>query len=586
MPRKRSADRIGPLKTRSRSGCQQCRSSKVKCDERLPHCTRCWERGLLCQRGVSLKWESEYLSRGLTFGRAGVWKKGQDQNGEFAADSSISSTSPTLSTTTLYSDECHEWLPVPRVYGWSFINADYATFEQPRAVSIPTSPLTCQIDRSKDEGVDDDAGLVTVYQPVKHGCSVMVKCSERPRRSLSIFPELSGTKHAQLFDYYFQAVCPRTTPSQKEASPFAALILPFSTVASQTLLKAIQALGACHWSKSDSKLSAVGLRFKSAVLKELRHKLATEGPLKCSMDTEILVIMMMLCLYEIVDDCDQRWTVHLRGAKDLVAFRRQRESMWPSPSIRGELDSFSEAFFAFQDIIGRTACGETAVFGADYWRGDEQQINVWMGCSPELVSILSMITELSRSRRRNMSDDDGSSFFLPAASLENRLDHLQQLAADPTDITLIAAADLKRQAAILYLHCALYGASPSTSLVIQLVCEILNRVSELIDQGIVASMTWPVFVAAVELDPLNDDIGTDSNGIPISGRALVLRALEAMAGSAVTNVTRTRVVISKVWQMRDMNTAGTSLHDLEGDTSDLNDWERYVAPVSNAMSLA
>ncbi|KAJ9316082.1 transcriptional regulator family: Fungal Specific TF [Paecilomyces variotii] len=559
MPRKRSADRIGPLKTRSRSGCQQCRSSKVKCDERLPHCTRCWERGLLCQRGVSLKWESEYLSRGLTFGRAGVWKKGQDQHGELAADTSIS-TSPTLSTTTLYREECYEWLPVPRVYGWSFINSDYTTFKQPHAVSIPTSPLTYQIDRSKDDGIDYDAGLVTVYQPVKHGRLVMVKCRERLRRSLSIFPELSGTKHAQLFDYYFQTVCPRTTPSQKEPSPFAALILPFSTVASQTLVKAIQALGACHWSKSDPRLSAVGLRFKSAVLKELRHKLATEAPLKRSMDTEVLVIMMMLCL--------------------------QRESMWPSPSIRGELDSFSEAFFAFQDIIGRTACGETAVFGADYWRGDEQQINVWMGCSPELVSILSMITELSRSRRRNMSDDDGSSFFLPAALLENRLDHLQQLAADPTDITLIAAADLKRQAAILYLHCALYGASPSTSLVIQLVCEILKRVSELIDQGIVASMTWPVFVAAVELDPLNDDIGTDSNGLPISGRALVLRALEAMAGSAVTNVTRTRAVISKVWQMRDMNTAGTGLHDLGEDTLDLNDWERYVAPVSNAMSLA
>lgn len=118
--------------------------------------------------------------------------------------------------------------------------------------------------------------------------------------------------------------------------------------------------------------------------------------------------------------------------------------------------------------------------------------------------------------------------------------------------------------------------------VIQLVCEILNRVSELIDQGVVASMTWPVFVAAVELDPLNDDIGTNAGELPISGRALVLRALETMARSAVTNVTRTRAVISKVWQMRDMNTAS----DLEDDQPGLNDWERYVAPVSNAMSLA
>ncbi|KAL1878490.1 hypothetical protein Plec18167_004564 [Paecilomyces lecythidis] len=582
MPRKRAADRIGPLKTRSRSGCQQCRSSKVKCDERLPLCTRCWERGLPCHRGVSLKWESEYLSRGLTFGRAGVWKKDQNHDGELSRDASSISTSPTPSTTSLYTDEHHEWLPVPEVYGWSFINSDYATFEQPHTVSIPASPLISQVGGRKDDNSADEAGLVTLHQPMNRHQFFMIKSADRPGSSLPIFPGLSGTRHAQLFDYYFQAVCPRTTPSMKESSPFAALVLPFSTVASSTLVKAIQALGACHWSKSNPSLSAIGLNLKSAVLKELRRRLAMEGPLKCSMDTEILVIMMMLCLYEIVDDCDQHWTVHLRGAKDLVAFRRQREHILPSSSTRSELDAFSESFFAFQDIIGRTACGETAVFGADYWQHDEQQINAWMGCSPELVSILSTITELSRWKQRGSNENKNSSFFRQAASLENRLDNLQQLAADPTDTTLIESADLKRHAAILYLHCALYGASPSTSMVIRLVSQILNRVSELIDQGVVASMTWPIFVAAVELDPLNDDIGTNTGGIPVSGRALVLRALETMARSAVTNVTRTRAVISKVWQMRDMNTTS----DLEGDQPDLNDWERYVAPVSNAMSLA
>lgn len=450
-------------------------------------------------------------------------------------------------------------------------------------VPITSSPLLYPADRQEGDGIWDDSGVITLHQPIQQDSPMMVTHLERPRRSLSIFPALSGTKHAQLFDYYFQAVCPRTTPSLKESSPFAALILPFSTVASPTLVKAIQALGACHWSRSDPSLAAIGLHFKSAVLKELRHKLATEGPLKCSMNTEILVIMMMLCLYEILDDCDQRWTVHLRGAKDLVAFRRQRELVLSSPSTRGELGSFAELFFAFQDIIGRTACGETAVFGTDYWRRDEQQINVWMGCSPELVSILSTITELSRSRRQHMNEDD-TSFFRRAASLEYRLDHLQQVAADPTDSTLLAAADLKHQAAILYLHCALYGASPSTPLVVQLVQEILHQVAELIDQGVVASMTWPVFVAAVELDPLNDEIGTDAK--PISGRALVLRALAAMTKSAVTNVTRTRAVISKVWQTRDINTRGTHLDEPQGDELDLNDWERYVAPVSNAMSLA
>jgi hypothetical protein len=143
-------------------------------------------------------------------------------------------------------------------------------------------------------------------------------------------------------------------------------------------------------------------------------------------------------------------------------------------------------------------------------------------------------------------------------------------------------AEAKRLAAVLYLHCALYEACPTTPLVVEYVRRILRLVSELLEQGSHASVTWPVFVAAVELDPSQDELWADSESDAISGRPLVLQALAVMAESTISNVARTRAVIAKVWQARDLDlvkTPGAAPHRC-------NDWEWYVAPISTAMSLA
>jgi hypothetical protein len=295
--------------------------------------------------------------------------------------------------------------------------------------------------------------------------------------------------------------------------------------------------------------------------------------------------MMMLCLYEIVDNCDERWTIHLKGAKELIRFRRQQVTLSKSHSSRNPVSAFAELFFAFQDVMGRTACGEEVLFGSDYWQENERNIDLWMGCSPELVSILSSITELSRTRRQLASDSARAAFSLRAASLGRKLENLVQEISEDDDKTLRSAAELKRLAAVLYLHCALYGASPSTPLVVGYVRRILRLVSDLLDSGSLVSMTWPLFVAAVELDPIQDEVW--SNGeTAVHGRPLVLRALAAMAESSVSNVARTRAVIVKVWQARDSDILKGASTDALDHTTSCNDWEWYVAPISTAMSLA
>ena len=558
MPRKRPIDRVGPVKTRSRGGCKECRSSRVRCDTKKPVCTRCQEKGLACSTQLVLKWESEYTSRGLAFGRSGVWSK---STGSLA-------TSPSRL-------QAQEWCPVPTVQPWGFVNSGVSTFEEPNQVDVFYDDL--EVVAANFTTMRNNGSLALT--PIEYAGSHQPKLEY----SLSLFPDVSSG--GQLFEYYFQQVCPRTTASSQQSSPFASVILPFCLSASPTLFKAIEALGACHWSRFDSTYKAVGLRSKSQALRDLRCRLAAQGPLACSTDPEVLVTMMMLCLYEIVDNCDHHWTIHLKGAKELIKTRRQQQLSLPTSYTPNPVSAFAERFFAFQDVMGRTACGEEVVFGSDYWQESERNIDTWMGCSPELVSILSSITELSRTRRHLTSDLSRSSFSMRAASLEHKLERLVQ-EIDGDDETLRAAAELKRLAAVLYLHCALYGTSPSTPLVVDYVWRIMRIASNLLDSGSLASVTWPVFVAAVELDPLHDELWSayDSQTM-VYGRPLVLRALAAMAESTVSNVARTRAVIIKVWQARDLDMLKGSTVVANHPTSH-NDWERYVAPISTAMSLA
>ncbi|PYH85126.1 C6 zinc finger domain protein [Aspergillus uvarum CBS 121591] len=585
MPRKKAADRVGPVKTRSRGGCKECRASRVRCDTKKPICTRCLEKGLVCTTQLVLKWESEFLSRGLAFGRAGVWSKARATGGPSPKPS------PGALPSTFIDDQ--EWCPVPLIESWGFVNSGVATFDQPYEVDVACDELNALIVRDKgyhhfpryvsDISLDSPLSMNVLDTSFIHPEPVGLS------PSLSLFPPMSASEDRFLFDYYLQQVCPRTTASSKLSSPFASIILPFCLSASPLMFTAIQALGACHWARFDSTYSVIGLRLKAQALRGLRHRLATEGPLICSGDPEVLAIMMMLCLYEIVDNCDQRWTIHLKGAKDLIRLRRQRQnsSLATSRDTLDSVSAFAELFFAFQDVMGRTACGEEVSFGTDYWHENERNIDLWMGCSPELVSILSSITEMSRTRRSLTTHAARASFSQRAASLVRKLENLVQEVNDDDDSNLESAAELKRLAAVLYLHCALYGASPSTPLVVGYVRKILRLVSDLLDSGSLVSMTWPVFVAAVELDPGQDEVWRDNRGeTVVHGRPLVLRALAAMAESSVSNVARTRAVIVKVWQARDSDMVKGSPVDASDDIQGCNDWEWYVAPISNAMSLA
>ncbi|KAJ5995599.1 hypothetical protein N7481_002576 [Penicillium waksmanii] len=571
---------------RSQHGCTNCRRSKVKCDEHKPICTRCWQKDLQCSSNFQLKWESNYRDRGVAFGRSGLWGKNTPKNRQTPTRSTESGSAFQEETT---------WLATPTIQPWTFLNNDVSLIRRlydeeqghtkrqllpafdvklaigeqgPREPFLSTSRSSSPSSLSK--GID--------RAPVQTLPS-----------SLSIFPSLDEIGNRSLFDYYINHICPRTVHSPLSQSPFASVILPYCASATPTVLRAIQALAACHWAQYDPQYTNISLQLKSRVLREFRKRISVDRGALLASDPEILVIVMFLCMFDIVDYCNSQWIVHLQGAKDIIRLRRRQLQISTGGNgdpQQDEVSSFVELFFAFQDVMGRTACAKADLFGPRYWDETDTTINPWMGCSPALVSILFSVMDLSRSRQRMLLSDDQMTFETRAATLKNRLEELeQQPCTKESDQTIPRIAEVKKLTCIVFLKCALYGGRPSDPEIKTLVRKIMMEIQELLALEAVCQLIWPLFVAAVELDPLDIELlSNPESGLLTNGRRLVLELLESMAMSSVSSVHRTRVVIEQVWNSRDFSISKSS-EPVRASTLDLNDWEQYVVPVSDALSL-
>ncbi|KAL3440409.1 hypothetical protein BJX65DRAFT_290518 [Aspergillus insuetus] len=58
----------------------------------------------------------------------------------------------------------------------------------------------------------------------------------------------------------------------------------------------------------------------------------------------------------------------------------------------------------------------------------------------------------------------------------------------------------------------------------------------------------------------------------------------AVGRSSVSGVSRARYVVQEVWQARDFD-LGLPPDAQDSSPASLNDWERYVVPVSDVLSL-
>lgn len=574
MPRRKLAEKRLPRSSRTRTGCNSCRQRKVKCDEQKPTCQQCQRQNLTCFSGVILKWQADFKVKGQAFGRQGVWSKPKNQHSISRSDT-IPSELPFTATS---------WCITPSIDSHHFIN-------------------THQHDWGDEHVKDAEYQLVGSQECTHFFMQSISAVSSPPQtphirtcastssfKTCAIQKALSPTPQSRnihinasiLLQHFVQRICPLTTPTGSPNSPFATIILPYSLSASPAVFQSLLALAACSKCTVDHSWNETAIRIKARVLKFLRKRLDSRSSTEVAEDPEVLIITMIMCLYEIINKCDERWVVYLRGAKDIIRIRKELPPKVGSMAL-APVFAFAERFFAYQDIIGRTACGVDPIFPSTYWRTTGKNIDSWMGCSSELIEILSFITELSRMKQQNTAAYSDPTFIARAASLEARLEGLVQIADDVEDNMLYEIAEAKRLAVTLYLYCTLYDASPSTQIVVNLVRDILARVTSCLDAGYGSSLTWPLFMAAVELDPLVEELVLDS-GYTVSGRKLVLDTILSLSTSTVANLGRTRAVITKIWHSRDES-------EIRETTSNLplspvwNDWQAHVAPFSMYLSL-
>ncbi|GJC83523.1 putative transcriptional regulatory protein C965.10 [Colletotrichum liriopes] len=563
MPRRRDPSK--QVSRRSHRGCHRCRLHKIRCDENKPHCGPCTSRGYSdCVYVQILKWETDYVGR--AFGRAGVWSK----SGAAGANNKKNASTPP-STLENY------WSVPTRVYSFGFLNSfitDYAREESSSSSSDDSSS-----DDQRPTALTLRKNLVSMNQPVT-------------------YLQLDSQAESHLLSYYLNRICPMTVPCAAGESPFSALIFPFAvSSASPALMHALLGLAASHRARSDRTYQPVALSYSAKVIRSLRLTLDNKSSIDIAANSEILVLMMLLCQLEIIAECDKRWVTHLRGARDLIRFRRQgmssdvaktaakQQSPWE------QIIKFTERYFAFYDVMGRTACGEEPIFGNDFWSTQEDQLDLWMGCSPHLVSIIGEITELSFKYHR-LSASTAEGCWQDLERQRMRLTSLlqqPQLKSNSNDASIRHTVELKRLTVELYLHSALNDSTPNTPIIWQNVKKILRLVAMLLGAGVKAGLTWPLFMAACQLDPTEElewvTENLDDDDIPRHARPFVLYALDKLSDS-LSNVTRTRSVIEKVWKQREAAVFLSSDHQPSPSPKAFNDWARFVAPLCHNISLA
>ncbi|ETS73852.1 hypothetical protein PFICI_14798 [Pestalotiopsis fici W106-1] len=559
MPGRKRADGTGPIRRRARTGCKSCRERKIKCDETKPVCRNCSSRGLTCHSGLQLKWHEEFATRGVAFGRQGVWTKDSGSRG---------SASNPLRTT---SNE-GKWLSVPEIKSHHFVHADLTDFEPGSSEIVSPHML-----------VEPDQNATTL--------SALSSCIIVPPIPRQLAPlSTSIDFDSGLFEYYLRKLCPLTTTSRTASSPFAQLIPALLAHAGQDdVLQSLLAFSARHRSLADPRWNQKAMSLKGGVLASLQKRLSVSDTASLRhMFPQVLITMMFLCLYEIIGKCDHRWVIHLEASQDIIRIGRARGLTQPHDNTYG-LAAFAERFFAFQDSISVIACGKAPLFGADYWdnMANKRHVDSWMGCSPELAGILCDITEMGRAKTAGKMH--AIELFEHADAMEARIHSLESITQVPNDDELIWSAELKRLSALIYLHCVLYDATPSTPVVSQLVRQILEQVLRMLRAGRARALAFPVFVTAVELDPTDEIVLRHAeSGESIHGRRLILETLEAMSTDSLSNVTRIRAVVKKVWKLRDMNMGDKSGASRTEPPSpgQGNDWATFVGPNSLYISLA
>lgn len=138
------------------------------------------------------------------------------------------------------------------------------------------------------------------------------------------------------------------------SNAFRQIILPLS-LRSESVMHMVLALGALTLTAAGRHdLYTVALRHKHRSIQLLRRDI---GQPETAVSDYNLITILMLCVFEISDNCQASWSTHLCAAVDMLRLRMDAHN---AGLITPAVSTFVSKFFLVKDALGRSACGKRA----------------------------------------------------------------------------------------------------------------------------------------------------------------------------------------------------------------------------------
>ncbi|KAK6460672.1 fungal-specific transcription factor domain-containing protein [Scheffersomyces coipomensis] len=633
-------------RSRSRFGCEECKSKRIKCDEIKPRCSRCKSRGIKCNYKIILKFREDLEHQGKKFGREGVWFK-QKEN----ANNAQSSTDLILKSKDSY------YKNIKNINQLKFINFFYQ-----------------DLIRNKN-----------YYANYKLSCSLQSSIIPVDILNSNLISDDPSSLNFAL-TYYINFISPILNPVGNQTKYFnltsnksnkyivvqKGLDLSSLVQYSQNnnnLFYLILSLGSIYLSKlngganNEQDWVAKSKLFQNLGIERIKQDLDNlflneDSPIipEKIFKTDVLISLTLLILYELANDCNPQWTIYLKMCKKIL---HSSKFNLPHDSMEYSLLKFALEFLDYQESIGRTACKDENSFflvfeeeaekdqsqsptpptelipKSQYTPTPVEQVTLvsWMGCDKRLMQVISDITDLSFERYNagiteanyltlcqdmrqrldkmslNMMDSllfDKSTYSStstfnstePSTPREAEM-CLIESEMEVEEFCFLLSCEIKRLATIVYLESCLLNKTPEDELVQRLVRQIFTLLEFIViknDFKWYSTLIWSVFIAASEISSLCEE----SEEL----RYITLQILDLLESNTLGNIGRTRKIIMDIWKRRDLdnsdeNSFGYVRKTIEegGDGKNAiakrglylgfqNDWEKYVVDEDYAISLA
>lgn len=585
VPRIRKKGSKNPRANRSRSGCESCRSRRIKCDESKPVCKKCAEKSVACVYKKTLQFREDFEQTGRKFGREGVWSKG------LAKDTVLD---------LILKSRFAKYAPLSNLRALQFVNFFYEDVQNLTFLERPLQANFIPVDISRSLNYDQTSvGFALRYyidfiSPIFNPTGIS---TSQYLLTQGVMVE-QGLNIGSLIQY-----------SQSKPHLFF-----FMLALGSIYLSRLDGSSRKGWLRTSKEFHAIGLLLVQGTL----DRIYEGSPDVFSVD--VLLSIVLLTLLEVANDCDANWVGHLRTAKTLISCTGFE---YPEIGIEAELLKFCLEFLSYQESMGRTACQQSNSFFlppedfANIPDGSLEEVGLpvaprdsvvtWMGCDVKLVSVISDITDLSVERFSPSMTEENYLFLADAMvarvdtmtlnidveEMKNDVIHhngpVMLSDMNIEEYCFLLSSEVKRLVALIYLQGCILNFVPEDPEIITAVHHVYQLLQFIIlknDFKWCSTLLWSLFVVAAEISVL--DYACDEL------RYLTLAMLTKIEANSLGNVNKTRNIILRIWKLRDLDNSDDSSFGAlrkqkvrsKRKLGFVNDWETYVADKSYRISLA